>query len=271
VALALGTWRALGHSVSIVSLRTLPSRDRWSMAGAAVANTILNLSVFVAFTRIGITLSLLIFYLYPAFVALASVAWFGDRLDGLRWSALAMSMVGIVLVVAGAGQIGELDLIGMGLALLGALGQTFYVMAARHGFARVPGAQAAVQTMAGAAGIYVILALLLGRVGTLLQPLDSAAAFWPVLLAGIIGAGAPTFLYITGIRRLGAPRAAILSTFEPMVGVALATVLLGERPGPLQLLGGALIVAAAITLQLRPHAELAEHEAYAETDTALSS
>ena len=53
--------------------------------------------------------------------------------------------------------------------------------------------------------------------------------------------------------------------------MALATVLLGERPGPLQLLGGALIVAAAITLQLRPHAELAEHEAYAETDTALSS
>ncbi len=271
VVLALAVWRALGHSVSITRLRTLPARDRWSMGGAAIANTILNLSVFVAFTRIGITLSLLIFYLYPAFVALASVAWFGDRLDGLRWSALAMSMAGIVLVVAGAGQIGELDLLGMGLALVGALGQTFYVMAARHGFARVPGAQAAFLTMAGAAGIYVVLAVLFAQAGTLLQPLGSAAAFWPVLLAGVIGAGAPTFLYITGIRRLGAPRAAILSTFEPVVGVALATLLLGERPGPLQLVGGALIIAAAITLQLRPHAEMAEHEAYAETDTALSS
>jgi len=271
VVLALGTWRALGHSVSMVRLQTLPARDRWSMAGAAVANTILNLSVFVAFTRIGITLSLLIFYLYPAFVALASVAWFGDRLDGLRWSALAMSMVGVVLVVAGAGQIGELDVVGIGLALLGALGQTFYVMAARHGFARVPGAQAAFLTMAGAAAIYVILAVLFAQVSTLLQPLDSPAAFWPVLLAGVIGAGAPTFLYITGIRRLGAPRAAILSTFEPVVGVALATVLVGERPGPLQLAGGVLIVAAAITLQLRPHAELAEHEAVAGTDQALSS
>jgi len=271
VALALGVWRALGHSVPVTRLRTLPARDRWSMAGAAVANTILNLSVFIAFTRIGITLSLLIFYLYPALVALASIVWFGDRLDGLRWSALAMSMVGIVLVVAGAGQIGELDVLGMGLAFVGALGQTFYVMAARHGFARVPGAQAAFLTMAGAAAIYVVLAVLFAQAGTLLQPLDSAAAFWPVLLAGVIGAGAPTFLYITGIRRLGAPRAAILSTFEPVVGVALATVLLGERPGPLQLVGGALIVAAAITLQLRPNAEMAEHEAYVETDTALSS
>lgn len=271
VLLALTTWRALGNAIASVSLRTLPARDRWSMAGAAIANAILNLSMFIAFARVGITLSLLVFYLYPAFVALASMAWFGDRLDGLRWSALAMSMVGIVLVVAGAGQIGELDALGIGLALLGALGQTFYVMAARHGFARVPGAQAAFLTMAGAAGIYLVLAVIVAQAGTLLQPLASAAAFWPVLLAGVIGAGAPTFLYITGIRRLGAPRAAILSTFEPVVGVALAAALLGERPGALQLLGGALIVAAAITLQLRPHAELAEHEAYAETDTALSS
>jgi drug/metabolite transporter, DME family len=275
VLLVLTSWRALGNPVALARLRTLPARDRWSMAGAAVANTILNLSVFIAFQRVGITLSLLVFYLYPAFVALASVAWFGDRLDGLRWSALAMSMVGIVLVVAGAGEIGDLDVIGIGLALVGALGQTFYVLAARHGFARVPGAQAAFLTMAGAAAIYVVLAVLFAQAGTLLQPLDSAAAFWPVLLAGVIGAGAPTFLYITGIRRLGAPRAAILSTFEPVVGVALASVLVGERPGPLQIVGGALIVAAAITLQLRPHAELAEHEAVpdseAETGAAVSS
>ena len=85
--------------------------------------------------------------------------------------------------------------------------------------------------------MHVVLALLFAQAGTLLQPLDSAAAFWPVLLAGVIGAGRAD-LYITGIRRLGAPRAAILSTFEPVVGVALATVLLGERPGPLQLVGG---------------------------------
>jgi drug/metabolite transporter (DMT)-like permease len=271
VLLALASWRALGNSIALTRLGSLPARDRWSMAGAAVANSVLNLSMFIAFARVGITLSLLVFYLYPAFVAVASMAWFGDRLDGLRWSALGMSMVGIVLVVAGAGQIGELDVIGIGLALLAALGQTFYVMAARHGFARVPGAQAAFLTMVGATAIYVALAILFAQAGTLLQPLDSAAAFWPVLLAGVIGASLPTFLYITGIRRLGAPRAAILSTFEPVVGVALATVLLGERPGPLQLVGGTLIVAAAITLQLRPHAELAEHEAYAETDPAVSS
>lgn len=261
VLLFVAARRALGRSTGIIPLSAIPWRDRWFVAAAAVANTILNLSVFIAFQRVGITLSLLVFYLYPAFVALVSVAWLGERLDGIRWGALAMSLVGSVLVVAGAGRIGELDGLGIGLALVGALGQTFYVIAARHGFARVPGAQAAILTMAGAASLYVVLALLFAGAGTLLQPLAGFASIWPVVLAGLFGAGVPTFLYIVGIRRLGAPRAAILATFEPVVGVALAALLLAERPGPLQLLGGLLIIGAGIVLQLRPNADVADHEA----------
>jgi drug/metabolite transporter (DMT)-like permease len=71
----------------------------------------------------------------------------------------------------------------------------------------------------------------------------------------------PTLLYITGIRRLGAPRAAILATFEPVVGVALAALLLAERPGLVQLFGGLLVIGAGIVLQLRPDADVGEHEA----------
>jgi drug/metabolite transporter (DMT)-like permease len=121
--------------------------------------------------------------------------------------------------------------------------------------------QAAGLTMGGAAAIYVVIALLIGQVGTLAQPLARAASFWPVLLAGVVGAGLATFCFITGIRLLGAPRAAILSTFEPVVGVVLAAILLSEQPTSLQLVGGALIILAGIVLQLRPSAELAEHEA----------
>jgi drug/metabolite transporter (DMT)-like permease len=115
--------------------------------------------------------------------------------------------------------------------------------------------------MGGAAAIYVVIALLFGQLGTLAQPLAGPSALWPVLLAGVVGAGVATFCFITGIRLLGAPRAAILSTFEPVVGVVLAAILLSEQPTPLQLVGGAMIIAAGIALQLRPRAEVAEHEA----------
>lgn len=282
-SLALVTWRAaLGaacmvvfiavrraaQGVRILPFGSIPARDRWFMAAAAIANTVLNLSVFVAFLRIGITLSLLVFYLYPAFVALLSVAWFGERLDRARWLALGLSLVGMVLVVAGAGNLGRLDLLGIGLAFVAGLGQTFYVLAARHGFARVPGAQAAALTMGGAAILYLVVALVLGAVGELGAPLSGTDALWPVVVAGVVGAGIPTVSYITGIRRLGAPRAAILANFEPVVGVLLAALLLGEQPTLVQLAGGATIITAGVVLQLRPRAEIAEHEAVADPEPA---
>jgi len=231
------------------------------VAAAAIVNALLNLAVFIAFARVGIVLSLLMFYLYPAWVALTSVAWFGERLDRIRWAALGMSLAGSVLVVAGAGNIGSLDALGIALAFLGGIGQTFYVLTARHGFAGIPGAQAAIMTMTGATVVYLLLALAITGTATLVEPMRSLPALWPVFLAGVVGAGVPTFLYITGIRRLGPPTASILATFEPVVGVGLAAWLLGERPAVAQLVGGLLIIAAGILLQLRPHAETADHEA----------
>jgi drug/metabolite transporter (DMT)-like permease len=68
---------------------------------------------------------------------------------------------------------------------------------------------------------------------------------------------------MTGIRMLGAPRAAILATLEPVIGVGLAAWLLGEQPGLAQVAGGALILVAAVLLQVEPRALAAEHEAVA--------
>ncbi len=251
---------AVGHR-PILRLGALRGRERWTILAAGVANTALNLSVFIAFERISIALALLVFYLYPSLVAIASVAWFGERLDPLRWGALATSVVGMVLVVAGGASLGGLDPLGIGLAFFGAVTQAFYVLAARHGFGRIPGGQAAASTMLIAAALYVGTAVVIGQAAILGQPIASAAALWPVLLAGIIGAGIPTVAFITGIRLLGAPRAAILATLEPVVGVTLAAVLLGEAPQPVQVLGGMLIIAAGVLLQLRAPDEVAEHEA----------
>ena len=278
-SLTLVTWRAgVGAIVVLLFLglraaagtrlwrpwRELPRRDRLFMTLAAPTNAALNLAMFVAFLRIGIALALLIFYIYPALVALASTVWFRERLDRLRWAALGISLTGVVLVVAGAGDLGSLDGLGIGLAAIGALAQTFYALAAHHGFRAVPGTEAAAFTMSGAALIYLAVAVVIGRAADVGQPLASTAALWPVLVAGLVGAGLATVCFIAGIRLLGAPRATILSTLEPVVGVALAAVLFGTLPTAVQVAGGVLIIAAGIVLQLRPSGEIAEHEAVAE-------
>ncbi|MEP7081448.1 MAG: DMT family transporter [Chloroflexota bacterium] len=275
-SLTLVTWRAgLGAAVMVgfigarwatgiarpVGIGAIPARDRWFMLAAILANATLNLSVFIAFTRISIALALLVFYLYPAIVAVVSVIWFGERLDRLRWLALGVSLGGLVLVLAGAGGVGEVDLLGVGLAFFGGLAQVFFVLAARHGFAHIPGPQAAGLTMAGACTIYLVLSAAIGTLGPLAAPLSSTAALWPVAVAGVVGAGVPTVAYITGIRMLGPSRAAILATLEPVVGVALAAWLLGELPTIVQLVGGLLILVAAVLLQLGSRTTAADHEA----------
>ncbi|HWH23410.1 MAG TPA: EamA family transporter, partial [Candidatus Limnocylindria bacterium] len=80
------------------------------------------------------------------------------------------------------------------------------------------------------------------------------------LAGGLAGAAVPTTAFIAGIGMIGPARAAILMTFEPVVGVLLAGMLLGEHPSELQLLGGAAVLAAAVVLQSRPPAPVAEEE-----------
>ena len=274
-SLAIVAWRAaIGATAMLLLLVTLrgtagrrplsfsevPPRDRWFIGAASMANLVLNLAMFIAFVRIEIGLALLVFYSYPAFVALASVIWFGDRLDAVRWLALGLSMLGLALTLSGAGGVGALDALGIGLSFLAALTQAFYVLSARHGFARIPPVEAAAVTMGGAALGYLLIALVTGQLISLAAPLASSQGLGLVLLAGFIGAAIPTVCFITGIRLLGAPRAAILATLEPVVGAALAAWLLGEQPALLQLAGGALILLAAVLLQVGG-TTAADHEA----------
>lgn len=242
----------------LVGPGAIPGRARVMMLIAASAGALLNLAIFIAFVRISIALSLLVFYIYPALVAVTSVIWFGERLDARRWTALGLSLIGMALVVAapifdalGAGRPVELDALGIGLAFVAAVSQTVFVLAARHGYGSVPPAQAGALFLVFAAVVYSVIALGIGNAEAVLAPIELAGS-WPLLVfAGIVGAGLPTVAYITGIRRIGAPRAAILATTEPAIGVLLAAMLLDEIPSLLQIVGGALILVAAVLLQAR--------------------
>jgi drug/metabolite transporter (DMT)-like permease len=59
-------------------------------------------------------------------------------------------------------------------------------------------------------------------------------------------------LLLAGLPRIGAPQAALLSSIEPVVTLALAVTLLGDRLSPPQLVGAAAVLLGVVIVHLSP-------------------
>jgi DME family drug/metabolite transporter len=246
------TWRVGRAELVLVRPGSLPTRARLLLLVAALMGITINVSMFIAFDRITIALALLGFYTYPAMVALANVLLGRERLDAPRGVALVLALAGVIAVVGSqldsAGGI-RLDGIGLGLALGAAVGQTVYVLISRDGYREVPTEQVTVVVLLGTLIGATILAVLGGGGASLLEPVRRPALVPLLLFTGIFAAAIPAMGFLAGIRSIGGTRAGILMLVEPVVGVGLAAWLLGESLVPIQLVGAAAILGAAIILQ----------------------
>ncbi len=74
---------------------------------------------------------------------------------------------------------------------------------------------------------------------------------WLACLA-VVSTVAAISLFFAGLARVGPTTASILSTAEPVVTVVLAFLVFGETLGRLQLVAGALVLAAVLVLHARP-------------------
>ena len=95
----------------------------------------------------------------------------------------------------------------------------------------------------------VVFALIGPGPAALALPIGDPSALALAAVAGILAAGIPSVLFLTGIRAIGGTRTGVLMLFEPLVGVILAALLLNEALEPIQALGGLAILAAAVVLQ----------------------
>jgi drug/metabolite transporter (DMT)-like permease len=237
VVRATGGWPAL---------RRLPRRVVVTgLALGAVGYSLQSGLYFAAIGRLDVSMVALLLYTYPAFVTLAAVV-LGRARPSLRiGSALAVASVGLVLVLLAAGT-GAFDLPGALLALAASLTYTTYILVSDRIVGDVDSFALALLVLTGAAASFAVT-------GVATRSLDFAlpadAWLWLVLVA-LVSTVVAVSAFFAGLRRVGPSEAAILSTVEPPVTVALAFAVLGERLTPAQLAGGALVLAAVVVLQL---------------------
>jgi drug/metabolite transporter (DMT)-like permease len=250
--LAFIAWRTRTGRLRLAALRTLPRRAQVTLLVAAVMGLTLNVGMFISFDRVTVALTLLCFYTYPAMIAVVNVGLGRERIDATRGAALVLALIGMLAVVASqldpaAGV--RFDALGVSLALGAALSQTVYVVVSRDGYRQVPPEQAIVVVMLVTAVGATLIALIVGGVGALAVPIGEPGFLALLLFTGILAAAVPAVGLLVGIRSIGGLRAGILMLFEPVVGVGLAAVLLGEGLASVQILGAAAIMVAAVILQ----------------------
>jgi drug/metabolite transporter (DMT)-like permease len=77
----------------------------------------------------------------------------------------------------------------------------------------------------------------------------------PFLVAGLAAPGLARLVYYVGLHRIGVARATSLMSAAPVFAVALATLFLGERPGPVALIGVAAVAIGGAVLAQRQRDE----------------
>ena len=227
-------------------LRRLPPRVVAIGLGLGAAGYSLQSGLyFAAIDRLDVSIVALLLYTYPVFVTLAALA-LGRAQPSLRTAAaLVIASTGLVLVLLAAGT-GVFDLPGALLALGAALTYTAYILASDRILGDIDPFALALLVLTGATASFTVAGL---ATGSLDLGLAGDAWLWLVLMA-LVSTVVAVSAFFAGLRRVGPSEAAILSTFEPVVTVVLAFLVLGERLAPAQLAGGALVLAAVILLQV---------------------
>jgi drug/metabolite transporter (DMT)-like permease len=241
----------------------LQLRGRWPLlvrnlpavlAFGLVAVAGCQLAYFLAVSRLSVGVALLLEYSGVVLVVLWTWLRSRRRPTTTTLIGVAVAVGGLVLVLDVFGDV-RVDPVGVVWGLVAAVGlAVYFVVSARTEDALPP----LVTSWAGMAVGAVVLGLagLVGVVPWVVtgEPvvLAGTRTSWlvPVLGLGLVAAALAYVLGVAAVQRLGARLASFVGLTEVLFAVLFAWLALGQQPGPLQLIGGAVVLAGIVLVRL---------------------
>lgn len=235
-----------------VARRELPLLVAYGVLGVAMCQWL----YFVAIARLPVAIALLVEFTAPVMVALWVRLGWRQPVRATLWLGLVLALGGLALVAQVWGGF-TLD----GLGLMAALGAAaalavYYLLGEVGGRTR----DSVSMTMWGF-GFGALMWAVVAPVWSFpwhamagsAQPFGPGTVAVPLwLLAGymvLFGTILPFWLVLAAIGHIGASGASIIGLTEPLIAALVAWVVLGESLTPVQLAGGALILAGVLVAE----------------------
>ena len=194
----------------------------------------------------------LILYLYPTLVLLLSALFLKLPIRARHLISLALSYIGIALVLHHEVGIGEdLPLMALGAALVFASAVTYaiYLIAGSRVVQKLGSMR--FTAYASISATFFVIAHFMTTHG----PERLAVAhqvYWLTLVMAVFSTVLPLWLMAEGLRRIGANQVALVACVGPISTIALAHLFLGEPVTVVQLAGAALVLAGVMIISLKP-------------------
>lgn len=201
-------------------------------------------SYFTALMYASSGLVALLLYIYPILVALLAVLFGWEKLNRRTLILMALAMAGIAITLGGKLQGQPL---GIGLGVLAAAVYAVYILLGNRLTQDTHPLAATMVVLSVAAlgnGVFAVV----GGAG-LPHTVSAWLAIGAIALFSTVIAIAA---FLSGIKRIGAAQASIISTLEPVITLVLGVALLDESISVSQLVGGTLVLVAVILLAQRP-------------------
>ncbi len=230
----------------------LASRRLWfwsAIAGVGVAGNFAFYFVSIAKGSVAVAATLM--YCAPVFVYLVSFTLKLERPTLFKWAAIAMVMLGVVLLT-GIYEIGagEVTPIAAGAGLLSGLSYAVFIFGFKY--AAPHGSPQAILMIA-----FAVLATILVWLGDADQTVAVLKTpSWPLFaVLGVFGAGLSFIFYILGLKHTAPAVASIVAMVEPVTASLFGVVVLNESLAALQIFGMGLILVTVTALSVYSSAQ----------------
>ena len=199
-----------------------------------------------AFTLIPTSLAIIVLYAYPTLVALGELILGWDQPRMRSWMAIALTLAGLAIITRVSWDISSP--LGLLLAFAAAVLNTVQVLFSRH-LLQFRDSFTLTLVYVSAAAAFLCLVLVTGGFQGVVTVGGIPGTAWLSLLSLAVFPTLLAILFLNlGIERLGASRASIFSTTEPVFAALLGIILLQERWTAAQASGALLIIAGLLLI-----------------------